>query len=77
MVFVSLKKHGEAPGDMTDAQMDALADLADRHSFGEVRVTHDQNLVLADVPQRDLRDAARGARSARTRNARTSARSPT
>jgi sulfite reductase (NADPH) hemoprotein beta-component len=54
VVFISLKKHGEAPGDMTDAQMDALADLADRHSFGEVRVTHDQNLVLADVPQRDL-----------------------
>jgi len=55
VVFVSLKKHGEAPGDMTAAQMDALADLADRHSFGEVRVTHDQNLVLADVPQRELR----------------------
>jgi sulfite reductase (NADPH) hemoprotein beta-component len=55
VVFISLKKHGEAPGDMTDAQMEALAELADRHSFGEVRVTHDQNLVLADVPQRDLR----------------------
>ena len=50
VVFVSLKKHGEAPGDMTSAQMDALATLADQHSFGEVRVTHDQNLVLADVP---------------------------
>ncbi len=55
VVFISLKKHGEAPGDMTDAQMDALAELADRHSFGEVRVTHDQNLVLADVPQHELR----------------------
>ena len=55
VVFISLKKHGEAPGDMTAAQMDALADLADRHSFGEVRVTHDQNLVLADVPQAELR----------------------
>jgi sulfite reductase (NADPH) hemoprotein beta-component len=55
VVFISLKKHGEAPGDMTDAQMDALAGLADRHSFGEVRVTHDQNLVLADVPQHALR----------------------
>ena len=54
VVFVSLKKHGEAPGDMSGAQMDALADLADRHSFGEVRVTHDQNLVLADVPQHEL-----------------------
>ncbi|MDE2220341.1 MAG: nitrite/sulfite reductase [Gammaproteobacteria bacterium] len=55
VVFVSLKRHGEAPGDMTAAQMDALATLADLHSFGEVRVTHDQNLVLADVAQRDLR----------------------
>jgi sulfite reductase (NADPH) hemoprotein beta-component len=50
-VFVSLKKHGEAPGDISDAQMDALAGLADRYSFGEVRSTHDQNLVLADVEQ--------------------------
>ena len=48
---MSLKKHGEAPGDMSDAQMDALAQLADRVSFGMVRATHDQNLVLADVPQ--------------------------
>jgi sulfite reductase (NADPH) hemoprotein beta-component len=54
-VFVSLKKHGEAPGDMSSAQMDALAELADRYSFGEVRVTHDQNLVLADVEQSALR----------------------
>ncbi len=55
VVFVSLKKHGEAPGDVTAAQMDALADLADRYSFGMLRSTHDQNLVLADVPQRALR----------------------
>jgi sulfite reductase (NADPH) hemoprotein beta-component len=54
VVFISLKKHGEAPGDMTDAQMDALAELADRHSFGQIRVTHDQNLVLADVLQDEL-----------------------
>ena len=53
-VFVSLKKHGEAPGDMTSGQMLALAELADGHSFGELRVTHDQNLVLADVPQHSL-----------------------
>jgi sulfite reductase (NADPH) hemoprotein beta-component len=53
-VFVSLKKHGEAPGDITSAQLDAVAALADRVSFGQVRVTHDQNLVLADVPQREL-----------------------
>jgi sulfite reductase (NADPH) hemoprotein beta-component len=56
IVFVSLKKHGEAPGDITAAQMDALADLADRYSFGLLRSTHDQNLVLADVPQRALRE---------------------
>jgi sulfite reductase (NADPH) hemoprotein beta-component len=54
IVFVSLKKHGEAPGDITADQMDALADLADRYSFGLLRATHDQNLVLADVPQRAL-----------------------
>jgi sulfite reductase (NADPH) hemoprotein beta-component len=53
-VFVSLKKHGEAPGDMSSAQMDAVAALADQYSFGQIRVTHDQNLVLADVRQQDL-----------------------
>ena len=53
-VMVSLKAHGEAPGDMTAAQMDALADLADRVSSGEVRSTHDQNLVLGEVRQIDL-----------------------
>jgi sulfite reductase (NADPH) hemoprotein beta-component len=50
-VYVSLKKPGVAPGDATDAQMDLIADLADRFSFGEVRVTHTQNLLLADVEQ--------------------------
>ena len=54
-VFVSLKKPGVAPGDMTSAQMEGVAALAERVSFGEVRVTHDQNLVLADVPQHELR----------------------
>jgi sulfite reductase (NADPH) hemoprotein beta-component len=51
-VFVSLKKPGVPPGDATDAQMDLIAELADRYSFGEVRVTHTQNLLLADVEQR-------------------------
>jgi sulfite reductase (NADPH) hemoprotein beta-component len=55
-VFVSLKAHGEAPGDMTADQMDALAELADRESFGLVRATHDQNLLLADVKQSALSD---------------------
>jgi sulfite reductase (NADPH) hemoprotein beta-component len=51
VVYVSLKKPDVAPGDATDAQMELIADLADRYSFGEVRVTHSQNLVLADVEQ--------------------------
>lgn len=53
-VVLSLKKPGNAPGDATAEQMDAIADLADRYSFGELRITHQQNLVLADVRQKDL-----------------------
>ncbi|MDX2235001.1 MAG: nitrite/sulfite reductase, partial [Hyphomonadaceae bacterium] len=53
-VTLSLKRTGPAPGDATDAEMDAAADLADRFSFGEIRVSHHQNLVLADVARRDL-----------------------
>lgn len=49
-VTLSLKRRELAPGDVTSDQMDAVADLADRFSFGEVRVTHEQNLVLSDVP---------------------------
>ena len=54
IVFVSLKAPGIAPGDITAAQMDLVADLAERYSFGEVRATHDQNLVLAEVAQKDV-----------------------
>ncbi len=54
IVHVSLKTKEQAPGDITDAQMDALADIADAYSFGEVRNTHRQNMVLADVPIRHL-----------------------
>jgi sulfite reductase (NADPH) hemoprotein beta-component len=50
-VYLSLKKADVAPGDATDAQMELIADLADTYSFGEVRVTHTQNLLLADVEQ--------------------------
>jgi len=53
-VIVSLKAHGVPPGDLTAPQMDAVADLADRISSGEVRTTHDQNLVLGEVRQVDL-----------------------
>jgi len=53
-VVLSLKKTGIAPGDATAEQMDAAAELAERFSFGELRITHMQNLVLADVKQSDL-----------------------
>ncbi len=53
-VFLSLKSPTRPPGDITDAEMDRVADLADRYSFGLVRATHDQNLIFADVRQRDL-----------------------
>ena len=54
-VILSLKPHGTvAPGDATVAQMHAIADLSDQYSFGELRVTHEQNLVLADVEQSKL-----------------------
>jgi sulfite reductase (NADPH) hemoprotein beta-component len=49
-----LKRTGTPPGDVTASQMDAIAALADQYSFGEVRVTHEQNLVFADVVQSDL-----------------------
>ena len=52
IVTLSLKPHVVvAPGDATTAQMNAIADLADQYSFGELRATHEQNLVLADVEQ--------------------------
>lgn len=53
-VVLSLKKTGVPPGDATAEQMDFVADLADKYSFGELRVTHEQNLVLADVEQSKL-----------------------
>jgi sulfite reductase (NADPH) hemoprotein beta-component len=64
-VTLSLKAPGVAPGDITDAQMLAVADLADRFSFGELRVTHEQNVVLADVRQSDLYEVWQIARSHR------------
>jgi sulfite reductase (NADPH) hemoprotein beta-component len=53
-VTLSLKRAGQAPGDATDAQMDAAADLAERFSHGELRVTHQQNLVLPWVRADEL-----------------------
>jgi len=62
-VTLSLKKTGVPPGDATCEQMDAIADLADRYSGGELRVSHEQNLVLADVRQADLVAVWREARA--------------
>ena len=53
-VTLSLKKTGVPPGDVTADQMDAIADLADRYSFGELRVSHEQNLIFSDVRLSDL-----------------------
>jgi sulfite reductase (NADPH) hemoprotein beta-component len=53
-VTLSLKKTGVPPGDVTADQMDFVADLAERYSFGELRVSHEQNLILADVRKSDL-----------------------
>jgi len=62
-VTLSLKKTGVPPGDVTSDQMEAIAGLAERYSFGELRVSHEQNLVLADVRQRDLQALWREARA--------------
>ncbi|MCQ4258236.1 nitrite/sulfite reductase [Stutzerimonas stutzeri] len=53
-VTLSLKSTGVAPGDVTDRQLDTIAELADRYSFGEVRNSHEQNMILADVEQSRL-----------------------
>jgi sulfite reductase (NADPH) hemoprotein beta-component len=53
-VTLSLKPHGTAPGDATAEQMHVVANLADQYSFGELRVSHEQNLILADVKLSDL-----------------------
>jgi sulfite reductase (NADPH) hemoprotein beta-component len=54
IVTLALKPEGGTPGDCTAAQMDKLAELAERYSFGEIRVGHEQNLALPHVAQRDL-----------------------
>ncbi|MCD8524152.1 MAG: nitrite/sulfite reductase [Saccharospirillaceae bacterium] len=54
IVTLTLKQKGTPPGDVTAEQMDQIAMLADKYSFGEIRSTHQQNLVLADVEQSEL-----------------------
>jgi sulfite reductase (NADPH) hemoprotein beta-component len=51
IVTVSLKAHGKVPGDATAAQMRLLADLAETHAYGELRISHEQNVVLPHVPR--------------------------
>lgn len=63
-VTLSLKKPGDAPGDASAEQLEVVADLAERYSFGELRVSHEQNLILADVPQRELYTVWHRAKSA-------------
>jgi sulfite reductase (NADPH) hemoprotein beta-component len=62
-VILSLKKTGVPPGDATAEQLDFVAELADKYSFGELRVTHEQNLVLADVEQAQLYEVWQQARA--------------
>lgn len=54
IVNISLKRAGVAPGDMITEEMNLIADLADQYTFGELRTTHEQNISLVDVPQKDL-----------------------
>jgi sulfite reductase (NADPH) hemoprotein beta-component len=63
-VTLSLKPTGVAPGDCTAEQMEVVAGLAERYSFGELRVSHEQNLILADVRKRDLHALWKAARAA-------------
>jgi len=54
-VTISLKGIGEVPGDATDLQMDVVADIAEQYAFDEIRVSHEQNLILPHVARADLK----------------------
>ncbi|MDG2070979.1 MAG: nitrite/sulfite reductase [Pseudomonadales bacterium] len=54
IVNFAIKSTGVAPGDVTDVQLERIADFAEKYSFSELRVTHEQNITLADVRQKDL-----------------------
>jgi len=54
IVTLCFKETGVAPGDVTDRQLEQIADLADKYSFGEVRISHHQNVIMADVRQDQL-----------------------
>lgn len=53
MVTISLKPIGGTPGDASDAQMDLVADIAERFAFDQIRVSHEQNLILPHVALAD------------------------
>jgi len=53
-VTLSLKPTGDAPGDLTDKQLDAVAEMAHKNSIGQQRTSHEQNIILADVEQAQL-----------------------
>nr|WP_315456702.1 nitrite/sulfite reductase [uncultured Sphingorhabdus sp.] len=69
IVNISLKPIGGIPGDATSAQIDVMADLAEKYSFDELRVTHAQNIVLPHVAKRDLYTVWQGLRDADLANA--------
>lgn len=54
IVTISLKAHGETPGDATSDQMRLIADLAERYGYGEIRISHEQNVILPHVARADL-----------------------
>ncbi|TCL73722.1 nitrite/sulfite reductase [Rhizobium sp. BK251] len=60
MVTISLKPIGGIPGDASDSQMDAIADIAEEYAFDEIRVSHEQNLILPHVALADLEAVYRG-----------------
>jgi len=64
MVTISLKPIGGIPGDASDAQMDVVADIAEEYAFDEIRVSHEQNLILPHVALADLEAVYRGLVSA-------------
>jgi sulfite reductase (NADPH) hemoprotein beta-component len=63
-VHLSVKRVGQAPGDATDAQMDLIADMADQFSCGELRITHDQNVLLPFVREEELYKVWQAAKAA-------------
>ena len=64
IVTVSLKAHGATPGDATSDQMRVLADLAEAHGYGELRISHEQNVILPHVAKADLPAVFEGLRRA-------------